>query len=193
MIHHTGRLVPTPPSARRVTFATHGTCTPRLIVLHDTEGGTPPTVVNTLLGRAYGVHWITGQRGGIIRGNPANAELWHVAYYNPEALGIEQCGWASLTPEEWLARSSQLLAAAWIVAYEAQRHGIPLVYVSAHDVSWRSGVTSHAALGVAGGGHRDPGAAYPFPHVLGMARSIQTRGLGRFEELAARRRARNMG
>lgn len=175
------RLVPIPPYREVAVFDTQAEAfTPRLLVLHSTEGGTPHSVEGTLHRRGFGIHWITGPNGAIVRG-PIDRHVWHVEQYNSVAIGIEQCGFARWTKSDWGLHETQLLAAAWILAYDAQRHGIPLRFVAPYYHGPRDparGVTFHSSLGVAGGGHTDPGAGYPVSHVLGMAVSIQTRGLG---------------
>lgn len=186
----TPRFVPAPPYAESVVFENHGTCAPRIIVLHDTEGGSPRSVVSTLKTRRYGVHWIIGQNAATIRGNNSTDALWHVGDYNSEAVGIEQCGFASFTHSRWMQNPWQLLECAWIVAWEAQRHGIPLELVTpSAPGDGTTGVTTHSRLGTAGGGHHDPGVGYPLSHVLGMAASIQARGLGRVERATVAARA----
>jgi hypothetical protein len=74
----------------------------------------------------------------------------------------------------WLTqRSAQLQNTAEWIARWHRRWGIPIsrAKVSGSTVV-RPGVTTHAALGSAGGGHDDPGPGYPFGHVLVLARSL---------------------
>lgn len=172
--------VPKPPFATTELFRSHGSNAARLVVLHDTEGGSPSSVVRTLRGDdpPLGIHWIVGENGAVIRGNPSEQEVWHCGAYNHEAIGIEQCGFASYRRSRWMDNEPQLLVAAWIVAWECQRHGIPLELVNHPGIGSSSGVTTHSALGAEGGGHHDPGDGYPLAHVLGMAASITSRGLG---------------
>lgn len=185
------RPVPRPPSATTESFQTQGENACRLIVLHSTEGGSPSSVVRTLRARRLGIHWITGENGSVIRGVDSNLATAHVAAYNDESIGIEQCGFASYRRSRWMQNTAQLLVVAWIVAYEAQRHGIPIELVepkwpaSSHNHDLAHGVTTHSRLGSVGGGHHDPGDGYPLQHVLGMARSIEARGLGKLERAGA--------
>lgn len=170
-----------PPFRISEAFASHGALKPNLLVLHSTEGGTPKSVVGTLRGRGYGIHWIVGENGGVIRGN-VDQVLYHCAGYNARTIGIEQCGFAAWTEAQWMRRRTELLATAWCLAFDATRHGIPLRYVEPSSVTdATTGVTTHAALGVTGGDHHDPGSGYPISHVIGMANSIQNHGLGLLE------------
>lgn len=169
--------VPRPPFATTELYKPHGVNACRLVVLHDTEGGSPSSVVGTLRKGGLGIHWIAGQNGAVIRGNPSEQIVEHVAGFNDEAIGIEQCGFAAYRRSRWMDNDAQLLVVAWIVAWECQRHGIPCVL--------GRGVTTHSRLGAAGGGHHDPGDGYPLSHVLGMADSILTRGLGIREKAGA--------
>lgn len=183
--------VPTPPSAKTEAYRSHGANRARLIVLHDTEGGTPDSVVRTLRTDEppLGIHWIVGQGGAVIRGNPSEEIVWHCGAFNDDAIGIEQCGFASYRRSRWMDNPYQLLNVAWIIAWEAQRHGIPIVLLDSKHLSGTRGVTTHSALGSEGGGHHDPGDGYPISHVLGMASSILERGLGRVERVQATLRA----
>lgn len=180
--------VPTPPSATRELFASHGSNSARLLALHDTEGGSPASVVRTLRGKRYGIHWIAGENGAVIRGNPSEEIVYHVGEFNDDAIGIEQCGFASYRRSRWMDNPWQLLNVAWILAWESERHDIPLEHLGPpRGNSWagRTGVVYHSDLGKAGGGHSDPGAGYPISHVLGMATSIRERGLGKLERARA--------
>lgn len=174
------RVVRRPPYVETASFAQHGTLSPQLVVLHSTEGGTPHSVVNTLHGKGYGVQWIVGSNGGIIRGTP-DRDLWHCGDYNSRSIGIEQCGFAAWTHAQWMEHPNELLASAWIIAWETQRHGLPIEFVAPSVPGSARGVTTHSLLGKRGGGHHDPGAGYPIDHVLGMARSIVERDLGLIE------------
>ena len=101
-------------------------------------------------------------------------KAWHCVAYNSESLGIEQIGFA--TQAAW--PEDQLKKVAKYLAYWSKKYGIPLDRpgaVANGDVL-RRGVVTHSMLGAAGGGHHDPGAAYPLEHVLHMARYYLRRG-----------------
>jgi hypothetical protein len=147
---------------------------PRLIVLHDTEGGNIPGVQDL---RSLGEFFdrITTQASSNVgvdaegisaRYVKDGAKAWAQAAFNPQSLSIEQIGFASQTV--WPA--AQLRKTAQYVAYWAVRYEIPLEHSTEH------GVCQHSDLGVAGGGHRDCGPRYPFGQVLAMAREFATEG-----------------
>jgi N-acetyl-anhydromuramyl-L-alanine amidase AmpD len=147
---------------------------PRLIVLHDTEGANLPGIADLEGLGAYfdrittqaSSHVATDAEGNSARYVPDNRKAWHCASYNSVSLGVEQIGYAS--QKTWPA--PQLEATSRWCAYWAKEYGIPLVH------STGSGVCRHSDLGTAGGGHRDPGAAYPFDDVLARARVLLKNG-----------------
>jgi N-acetyl-anhydromuramyl-L-alanine amidase AmpD len=136
---------------------------PRVIVLHSTEGSYESSI-NWLCNPASqaSAHVINSKAGKSTRLVPDAQKAWHVAAANPFTLGLEQEGYASqqVWPEAQLDS-----AAAW-VAYWARKFDIPIVK------STTNGVCRHSDLGAAGGGHQDPGSAYPFDKVLAKARAL---------------------
>lgn len=151
---------------------------PRLIVLHSTES-------SNLRGKAdleaiagwfdnpqaqASSHVVVDAEGRSARCVPDDQKAWTQAAFNPLCLSIEQIGYASQF--DWEDR--QLAETARWVALWSRKFGIPLVHgaVSGSTVT-RSGVVTHADLGVAGGGHNDPGFGFPFSRVLALAESLQ--------------------
>lgn len=136
-----------------------------LIVLHDTEGGTLDGIRSWFdnVKSKVSAHVVVDRDGRSIRCVPDERKAWHVASFNSRALGIEQIGFATQTkwPEE------QLLKTAEYIAYWSRKYGIPIVH------STTNGVCQHRDLGQAGGGHDDCGNAYPFAHVLALARAMR--------------------
>jgi hypothetical protein len=94
-------------------------------------------------------------------------KAWAQAGYNSVALSIEQIGRAA--SERW-TRDELRETARWIARW-SKKYGIPirLGAVEGGRVA-RSGVVTHKMLGVIGGGHVDPGSAYPMEAVLALAR-----------------------
>lgn len=141
---------------------------PTLIVLHSTEGKNVTGLSDLrALGDWFGstksqvsAHVATDAEGHSARYVADANKAWHVAADNSIALGIEQVGSAS--QNYW--PTAQLKATAKWVAHWSRLYGIPI----AHDT--RRGVCRHSDLGVAGGGHDDPGPAYPLDRVLRYAR-----------------------
>lgn len=160
--------------------ATHGKQSPKRIVLHSTEspgaGGTAAQGIYKYWqrqGLGYGAHFVVAANGQYCRTFNANELLWHVQDYNDGSVGIEQCGYAAYTEQDWLDNPDQLDVVAKIIAHLSVRWNIVL----RNSVS--AGVCTHAQVSKAlntPGGHTDPGAGYPLSHVLGMARSYKKVG-----------------
>lgn len=145
---------------------------PRLLVLHTTEGSNRPGL-SDLIGLA---HWFNNpasqasshlgidQEGNAVRMVPDADKSWTQVSYNPQALSIEQVGFASTSTRNWvvgyhngLRRTAQALA-RWSSKYK-----IPL------KLSTYKGVCEHRHLGAAGGGHHDCGEPYPLQYVIDWA------------------------
>lgn len=159
----------------------HG-ATISLIVVHDTEGANIPDSVRDLQGLAdwfnnpsaeASSHVATDSDGNSARLVRDTDKAWHVAYYNPVSLGIEQVGFAS--QKSWTV-AEQKETARWI-AYWSKHHGVPIRKgaVSRDGRVLRSGVVRHSDLGTLGGDHHDPGPAYPLHEVLVYARGFLKR------------------
>jgi N-acetyl-anhydromuramyl-L-alanine amidase AmpD len=102
------------------------------------------------------------------------AKAWHVANWNSLSLGIEQIGFAEAG--SW-SDAEQRETARWIARWSVL-HGIPIQKGQVRQdrievIRW--GVVRHSDLGPLGGGHHDPGAAYPLHDVLDMARAYRRR------------------
>jgi hypothetical protein len=102
------------------------------------------------------------------RGNKA----WTQGNFNPAAVSIELCGFASWSRDEWMNNHANMLAncAQWI-AEEAKYYDLPITKLSSSQAQGSGrGVCQHVDLGAAGGGHWDCGSGFPMDHVLDMAR-----------------------
>lgn len=152
---------------------------PVLIVLHTTEGHNRPGVGDLVdLGnffadtsREASSHVANDAEGHDARFVPDADKAWTCAGFNSLSLNIEQIGFAATGKGDWFKDASHQLAntAKWI-AYWSGEHGIPIRRgnVSGSTVV-NSGVVGHKQLGAVGGGHVDPGTAYPFDYVLDLA------------------------
>lgn len=146
-----------------------------IIVLHSSEipytrGSVADlnSLWSVLNGENLSAHLGINGDGTVMRMVPDLTIAEHVASFNPQALGIEQIGYAtpgdSLSPvDTWPWTEPQLRKVAKWVAYWAGQYNIPLVH------STTNGVCRHSDLGASGGGHTDPGGDYPFNKVLGWA------------------------
>lgn len=139
------------------------------LVLHSTES-------NPLSGRAVSaylaagstqadVHVVIDTNGDLYRLVPDGHKAWHVANQNFDTLGIEQVGRAAQT--SW--PEVQLKAVAKQLACWSRKYNVPL-----RDArKGGRGVVTHASLGASGGGHHDPGEAYPFARVIALAQQYR--------------------
>lgn len=152
-----------------------------LIVLHSTESANIESSSADLAGVAgwfanpssqVSSHVITDADGDSARCVPDKDKAWHSSAYNSASLGIEQIGRASQS----IWGSAELHETARWIARWSKEHGVPIRHgsVSGGRVT-RSGVVTHADLGVPGGGHTDPGAAYPLGQVLELAKTYRRR------------------
>lgn len=146
----------------------------RLIVLHDTEGANI-VGIKDLQGLGGYFDRITTQASSTVgvdaEGNsgrfvPDSQKAWAQAAFNPQALSIEQIGFAS--QGSW--PEAQLRATAKWIAYWSKKYGIPITKSTVH------GVCEHIDLKAAGGGHKDCGPKYPFARVLDMAKDYAENG-----------------
>jgi hypothetical protein len=102
------------------------------------------------------------------RGNKA----WTQSEFNPVAVSIELCGFASWSTNEWRNNHDNMLrnCATWI-AEEAAHYGIPITRLNASQAQGSGrGVCQHVDLGSRGGGHHDCGSGFPMDYVLDLAR-----------------------
>lgn len=162
---------------------------PSLIVLHTTEGHNV-SGISDLEGLASwfdnpsaqaSSHIGNDAEGHDSRMVPDEDKAWTQSAFNRVSLSIEQVGFASTSRDEWFTQARHQLAnsAKW-VAYWSRKYGIPIRRARTLGGSViRSGVASHAQLGVSGGGHHDPGSAYPFKYVLYLARYFYEQEAGR--------------
>jgi N-acetyl-anhydromuramyl-L-alanine amidase AmpD len=150
-----------------------------LIVLHSTESDNVPKSARDLEGVAswfadegsqVSAHVITDADGHSARCVSDRLKAWHCGNFNSPSLGIEQIGRAAQPKWE---RAEWLETARWI-AWWSHKYGIPIRRgaVSGESIT-RSGIVTHKMLGIAGGGHVDPGPAYPLDKVLEEALRIK--------------------
>src|SRR5215467_2071081 len=157
-------------------YSSRGGSAVRLLVIHTAEGArTIESLGNFFANSANQVSSHTGaddKRGKIgeyvTRGNKA----WTAASYNPVAVQLELCGFASWSTSVWRDQHDNMLrnCADWI-AEEAKFYGIPITALSASQAQGSGrGVCQHIDLGAGGGGHVDCGSGFPMGYVLDLAR-----------------------
>lgn len=166
-----------PAVALRTSVATHGSMTPKRIILHDTECGDAQGIRelegvvhywNGVQKAGYGAHLIIDKDGNTAVCAPFDRVCWHTLHRNTGSIGIELVGFARFTPRMWFLRISQLRAAARWIAWLSISEGIPIRF----DVE--RGVSRHADQSRAfGGDHFDPGKGFPLGWVLRVARKYK--------------------
>jgi N-acetyl-anhydromuramyl-L-alanine amidase AmpD len=148
---------------------------PQLIVIHATESSQQPGSSDLAAigawfdnpGAQVSAHVCTDADGNSARFVADERKAWHVAGYNSVSLGVEQIGRAaqgSWSREE--LRETARWAARWSIRWD-----IPIRKAAVADGHvLRSGIIRHSELGIIGGGHFDPGPAYPMHDLLALAR-----------------------
>jgi hypothetical protein len=101
---------------------------------------------------------------------------WH-APPNQHSIGIEICGQASYTSEQWLSPDvlPAVQRAADRVADICQRYGLPVEWLSVADLeAGKKGITSHANVAAAWkqSDHTDPGDAFPADQFVAMVAAV---------------------
>ncbi len=158
---------------------------PVLIVLHTTEGHNRPGISDLVglanffdePGREASSHVANDAEGHDARMVPDDRKAWTCAGFNSVSLNIEQIGFAATSKAEWFKGAPRQLAntAKWI-AFWHEKFGIPIRRGTVRGSTvTRSGVVGHKQLGIEGGGHVDPGTAYPFDYVLDLAVYFSTK------------------
>jgi len=149
-----------------------------MIVIHDTEslnraGSSDLASIGSLFARSSvqaSAHVCTDADGNSGRYVPDERKAWHCAAYNSASLGIEQIGRAAQTswPEAEIKETAR-----WVARW-SKKYKIPIRKARvAGGVVLFKGVTTHRALGSAGGGHWDPGYHYPMKRMLAYARKYK--------------------
>ena len=155
--------IPSPFHSKR-----SGGVKPSIVVLHSTESHNAPGCADLVaVGKWFqnpaaqvSSHVCTDGEGHSARYVPDEPKAWHCAGANSISLGVEQIGQAAQT--SW--PTAQLKETAKWIAFWSRKYGIPIQSSTVH------GVCRHSDLGAAGGGHHDPGPAYPLDRVLRYAK-----------------------
>lgn len=146
----------------------------RLIIIHTAEGALTFQSLGSFFGNTssqvssqVGIDDTAGVIGEYVQSiNGA----WAAMNFNGVAVQAELCAFAAWTSTDWLNHSVMLDNTARWIAEEATRYGIPIVKLGAADAQGAGrGVCGHIDLGVAGGGHHDPGTSFPWVAVIAKA------------------------
>lgn len=171
---------PTRTGARR-------TLTPRLLVVHTSEGGEGPTSAEGLAGfiaspatsgNVASYHYIADHER-IIPIVPDDYVAYANAGANHDSLSICHPGKAGQTTTEWAdpASAAQIEQVARWLADKSDEYSIPLDWLDPSAVfAGTRGVCGHNEVSKAfkRSTHTDPGTSYPWALVLGRARQLST-------------------
>lgn len=149
---------------------------PQIVVIHSTESHNRPGTSdlqsiwdwfnNPVAGASS--HVIVDDEGQSAKCVDDERKAWTQAAYNGPGLSIEMIGFAAQGKGEWT--DAQYVKCAKYVAYWAKKFNIPL------EVSTSHGVCRHMDLGVAGGGHHDPGPNFDMGRLLALAKHYYVNG-----------------
>lgn len=152
---------------------------PRLMVLHSTEGSNIPNSANDLAAvvgwfdnpaAQASSHVITDADGNSARCVADAEKAWSCVGFNSWSLNIEQIGFAS--QGKWA--DAELAETARWIAHWSLKHSIPIQRGAVIGTQITTpGVVTHEQLGAVGGGHHDPGDAYPVHNVLERAKTFR--------------------
>jgi len=145
-----------------------------LVVIHTAEVPQEPGIAaNVARGfatteRLASAHYVVDDGPLVYQCVREDGIAWHAPGANRNGIGIELCGRASTTAEEWAApySAAMLATAAELVAEICRRWSIPAGYATPLGLlDGKRGITGHAAVSSAfrKSTHSDPGLAFPWP------------------------------
>jgi len=138
----------------------------RLIVMHDTEGGTAESIARYFASASAGgsTHLVVDDVE-CYRCLANTMVPWGAPGANYQGFHIEQCGYARWSAVIWRSHLRTLKRAAYKAAFHCVKFDIPAVFLDAVDLkAGRKGITTHAECTKAFGpssGHTDPGPFWP--------------------------------
>ena len=150
----------------------------KLIVLHDTEGGSAASIAHYFAEASSGgsAHLVVDD-AGCYRCLPDDMIPWGAPGANVDGFHIEQCAYARWTRDEWLRHDAILHRVAYKVAAAGKRFEIPMKFVDHYGIlAGHKGITTHAEVTKAYpklGTHTDPGSGYPIHHVIDLAHNYR--------------------
>jgi hypothetical protein len=160
-------------------YSSRGGSSVRLIVLHTAEGArTIESLGNFFKGNVQASSHVGADDKVNTIGEYVKRpnKAWTCAEFNPVAIQIELCGFASWSTNEWRNNHANMLdnCAKWI-AEEAAYFGLPITKLNSSQAQGSGrGVCQHVDLGSRGGGHHDCGSGFPMDYVLDLARGGAT-------------------
>ncbi len=169
------RLIP----SKSFTPAQRGPGDVTLIVIHTTEGPETPRrsedTARWFQQTNASAHYIADP-AEVTQSVREQDIAWHAGHKatNARSIGIEHCGRASQTPEEWAddASIAELARSAKLSAEICKRYNIPLKKLSLDELkAGEAGFCGHVDVTNAfngGSGHHDPGPNWDWANYLGL-------------------------
>ena len=162
----------------------------RLVVVHDTEGGTASSVASFFASTAQASTQLVVDDRECFRCLPDLVIPWGAPGANRHGLHIEHCGWKHWTTAEWLEHLSTLElsaqhAARWCWQYRIPRRWLTVAQLEAG----LRGFCTHADATRAfppNDGHTDPGPGFPKAKYMQLV-------VKHYRQLAAERAASSTG
>lgn len=120
-------------------------------------------------GSAHYIYDVDGEEHCV----PENRQAWH-APPNIGSIGIEICGEASYTREQWLSPQvwPAVISAAYRTVDLCERYHLPFNFIGNSEAlrNGARGITSHAMVSVAfkQSTHTDPGTAFPWDMFMNL-------------------------
>ena len=139
----------------------------RLVVIHDTEGGSAKGIAHYFANppnKDVGSTHLVIDDVSCYRTLADNVIPWAAPPCNTNGFHIELCGYAKWTALIWASHRAMLNRAAYKTALHCKKFGIPPYYIGASDLkAGKTGVTTHAQITKAFhvSDHSDPGAFWP--------------------------------
>ena len=154
-------------------YSSRGGSGVRLIVLHTAEGARTIESLGSFFQGDVGASSHVGiddKANTIGEYVKRSNKAWTQSSYNPMAVSVELCAFASWSTGEWNNHPNMLDNCAKWIAEEAKYYGLPITRLSASQAQGSGrGVCQHVDLGSGGGGHWDCGSGFPMDQVLKMA------------------------
>lgn len=150
----------------------------KLVVLHDTEGGTAESNARYFHGaNAKGSAHLVVDGKACYRCLADSSIPWAAPGANSTGVHIELAAYARWTRAQWLLRPLLLRRAAYKTAKYCKVYGLPPVFRTAAELrDGKRGVTTHAECTKAfGGDHTDPGPNFPLGVFMGLVRYYHKR------------------
>jgi hypothetical protein len=137
----------------------------RLIVIHDTEGGTAMGVARWGANQRNASWHCTVDDNEVVRSLEDGVVAWAAPGANTDGLQLEICGYAKWSKLQWFRRQATLKRSAWQVARWCVKYGIPPRWLSDKQLRDKvsEGLITHAQCSKVFGGssHWDPGPGFP--------------------------------